>query len=136
MTRKLERNLLMAGSIWNAITALLTIFAYSPWFQKVGVDKLKQTNPDTMLVGTTMIDSVTKVVVTFGLFMFVGAIVNFVIAKNMKDHAIQYKIVIWIAAWGILQLVTMDVIGFVIFLITFVIYLAKNKAIKLSGVEI
>lgn len=132
MSRGLERKLLMAGSIWNLITALITIFGYSTWFKKTGVQGLQNTSVDTMLVGTTMIDSVSKVILTFGLFMFVGAIVNFLIARNMQDNIIQRKTLIWIACWGLLQLLVMDVIGFVLFLIAFVIYTAKNKAIKLS----
>ncbi|HZH59878.1 MAG TPA: hypothetical protein VEY70_09925 [Metabacillus sp.] len=132
MSRGLERKLLMVGSIWNMITALITIFGYSTWFKKTGVQGLQNTSVDTMLVGTTMIDSVSKVILTFGLFMFVGAIVNFLIARNMQDNIIQRKTLIWIACWGLLQLLVMDVIGFVLFLIAFVIYTAKNKAIKLS----
>ncbi|PMC33756.1 hypothetical protein CJ195_26730 [Bacillus sp. UMB0899] len=132
MNRGLERKLLIAGSIWNMITALITIFGYSTWFKKTGVQGLQNTSIDTMLVGTTMIDSVSKVILTFGLFMFVGAITNFLIARNMQDNTIQRKTLIWIACWGLLQLLVMDVIGFVIFLIAFVIYTAKNKAIKLS----
>ncbi|MBU7594302.1 hypothetical protein [Metabacillus halosaccharovorans] len=132
MNRGLERKLLMAGSIWNMITALITIFGYSTWFKKTGVQGLQNTSVDTMFVGTTMIDSVSKVIVTFGLFMFVGAIVNFLIARNMQDNSIQRKTLIWIVCWGLFQLCVMDVIGFLLFLIAFVIYTAKNKAIKLS----
>jgi uncharacterized membrane protein YvlD (DUF360 family) len=132
MSRGLERKLLIAGSIWNMFTALVTIFGYSTWFKNTGVQALQNTSVDTMLVGTTMIDSVSKVILTFGLFIFVGAIVNFLIARNLKDNEIQYKTLIWIACWGILQLFALDIVGFVLFLVLFVIYFAKNKAIKLS----
>jgi hypothetical protein len=136
MSRGLERKLLIAGSIWNLVTALITIFGYSTWFKKEGIQGLQGAEPAAMAIGTTMIDSVSKVIVTFGLFIFVGAIVNFLIAKNLKDDEIQKKIVLWISCWGIIQLLTMDVIGFVIYLIAFVIYMAKNKVIKLHQIQV
>jgi hypothetical protein len=132
MSRGLERKLLIAGSIWNMFTALITIFGYSTWFKNTGVKGLQGASIDTKLVGTTMIDSVSKVILTFGLFIFVGSIVTFLIARNIKDNEIQNKTLLWVAFWGVLQLFTMDIVGFVLFLVAFIIYLAKNKAIKLA----
>jgi hypothetical protein len=136
MSRGLERKLLIAGSIWNLVTALITIFGYSTWFKKEGIQGLQGAEPAAMAVGTTMIDSVSKVIVTFGLFIFVGAIVNFLVARNLRDDEIQKKMVLWIACWGIIQLLAMDVVGFVIYMIAFVIYMAKNKAVKLQHIQV
>ncbi|SDZ48275.1 hypothetical protein SAMN05421736_11439 [Evansella caseinilytica] len=132
MSRGLERKLLIAGSVWNMFTAIITIFGYSTWFKSTGTQSLQNTAADTMFVGTQLIDNVTRVILTFGLFIFVGAIVNFLIARNIRDNEIQYKTMLWIAGWGLLQLLVMDVIGFVLFLVAFVLYAAKNKAIKLT----
>ena len=135
MSRGLERKLLIAGSIWNLILSVVTLFGYSTWFKTSGLEGLQDASPETVVVGTTLIDSVSKVILTFGLFMFVGAIVNFIIAKNVKDDTIQKKIIAWIVCWGLIQLFSMDIVGFVLYLITFVIYMAKNKAIKITQVE-
>jgi hypothetical protein len=136
MSRGLERKLLIAGSIWNLVTALITLFGYSTWFKQEGIQGLQGSEPAVIAVGTTMIDSVSKVIVTFGLFIFVGAVVNFLIARNLRDDEIQKKTVLWIACWGIIQLLAMDVVGFVIYLIAFVIYMAKNKAVKLHQIQV
>ncbi|MEK3888227.1 hypothetical protein [Bacillus sp. FSL K6-3431] len=136
MGRKLEKKLLIAGSIWNMFTALITILGYSTWFKKTGVQGIQDNTVDSVVAGMTLIDNVTKVILTFGLLIFVGAIVNFLIARNIKDGEIQYKTLIWIACWGIFQLLVMDIVGFVLFLVVFVIYSAKNKAIKLSQTQL
>ncbi|GIN56051.1 hypothetical protein J8TS2_03700 [Lederbergia ruris] len=135
MKRGAERKLLIAGSIWNMFTALITIFGYSIWFKKTGVKGLEETTLDHVFATTTVIDHVTKLIVMFGLLIFVGAIINFIISRKMRDGEIQPKILIWIACWGVFLLFTMDIIGFVLYLIAFVLYLAKNKAIKLSERE-
>lgn len=40
------------------------------------------------------------------------------------------------AIWGAVLLASMDIIGFLLVLIAFVTYLAKNKAIKLTKEEL
>lgn len=132
MNRKLERILLFVGSTWNLVTSLLTMFSYNTWFNREGAQQLENTDAGTMILGTHLIDNISKVILTFGLFMFVGSIVNFLIAIKIKDNKIQYNIMIWIAIWGIVQLISMDILGFIIYMVAFVIYLAKNKAIKIS----
>lgn len=132
MSRKTERVLLFVGSIWNLITSLLTIFSYNTWFNREGAQQLENTDHGTLILGTHLIDNISKVILTFGLFVFVGSIVNFLIAVKMKDNMIQHRIMIWIAIWGIVHLASMDILGFVIYMIAFIVYLAKNKAIRLS----
>ncbi|MFD1848602.1 hypothetical protein [Oceanobacillus bengalensis] len=133
MNRGLERKLLFTGAGWNLFTALLTIFSYHTWFNNQGAKQLGNADGSTLLVGTHLLDNVSKVILTFGLFMFVASILNFLIAVKLKDNMIQKKVLIWIGIWAAVQLATMDVIGFVIYLLAFVIYFAKNKAIKLSN---
>ena len=109
------------------------MFSYNTWFHKEGTHQLGSVDINTMIVGTHLLDNISKVILTFGLFMFVGSIINFLISIKMKDDIIQNKILIWIGFWGLVQLLSMDIIGFIIFMVVFIIYLAKNKAIKLSG---
>ena len=132
MTRKTERTLLFIGSIWNLITSLLTMFSYHTWFNREGAQQLESIDTGTLILGTHLIDNISKVILTFGLFVFVGSIVNFFIAIKLKDDRVQPKVMIWIASWGIIQLVSMDILGFIIYMIAFVIYFAKNKAVKIS----
>ena len=132
MTRKTERTLLFIGSIWNLITSLLTMFSYHTWFNREGAQQLESIDIGTLILGTHLIDNISKVILTFGLFVFVGSIVNFFIAIKLKDDRVQPKVMIWIASWGIIQLVSMDILGFIIYMIAFVIYFAKNKAVKIS----
>jgi hypothetical protein len=132
MRRGTERNLLFAGSVWNLITSLLTLFSYYTWFDKEGAQRLENADTSMLIVGSTMISNILQVILIFGLFMFIGAIVNFLIAVKMRNNEIQYKILIWIGVWGLVQLLSMDLIGFVIFMVAFVVYLAKNKAIKIA----
>ncbi|WP_088105650.1 hypothetical protein [Halalkalibacter urbisdiaboli] len=135
MSRGIERILLISGSLWNLVTSLLTIFSYYSWFNIEGAKRLESADLNTMIAGSQMVNNILQIILIFGLFMFVGAIVNFLIAVKMKDNEIQYKVLIWIGVWGIVQLFSMDLIGFAIFLVAFVIYLAKNKAIRLAKAQ-
>ncbi|WP_260681914.1 hypothetical protein [Alkalicoccobacillus porphyridii] len=85
-----------------------------------------------MLAGSQMVNNVLQVILLFGIFTLIGAIITFFLAVKMKDHSIQKGIMIWIAVWGMILLFSMDILGFLLFLIAFVIYLAKNKAIRLA----
>jgi|SRR5699024_3697702 len=133
MNRRFERILLFIGASWNLITSLLTIFSYNTWFNNQGTQQLRGADGNELIVGSHLLDNVSKVIMTFGLFMFVSSMVTFLIAVKMKDNKIQKKILIWIGMWAVIQLVSMDIIGFVIFLLSFVIYISKNKAIKLAN---
>jgi len=132
MKRGIERKLLIIGSIWNLVTALLTIFSYNSWFTKEGEKQLLNSETNTMIAGSQMINNISSIIFLFGLFVFVGALVNFLIAVILKDNEIQYKLMIWIGIWAAIQLLSMDILGFLIYMVAFVIYMAKNKAIKMS----
>ncbi|MFS0752404.1 hypothetical protein [Oceanobacillus sp. 1P07AA] len=133
MYRKTERRLLFVGATWNLITSLLTIFSYNTWFQAQGKVVLEGAEAESLVIGASMLDNISKVILTFGLFVFVGAIINFLIAVKLKDNTIQKSFLIWIGVWSVIQLASMDILGFVIYLLIFIIYLAKNKAIRLSA---
>ncbi|WP_306982919.1 hypothetical protein [Alkalicoccobacillus murimartini] len=133
--RGIERKLLIVGSMWNACTALLTIFSYYSWFDQEGAARLESQELNTMIAGSQMVNNILQVIMLFGIFMLIGALINFVVAVKLKDHEIQKGVVIWMVVWGLILIVSMDIIGFLIVLFALVIYLAKNKAIKLSKEE-
>lgn len=132
MKRTAERTLLLIGACWNLVTALLTIFSYNTWFSNEGAKQFENTEKNMQLVGTHLMNNVSNIIFIFGLFVLLGAIFNFIIALRLKDNQIQNKLLVWIGIWGVFQLLTMDIVGFLLFLFAFVLYLAKNKAIKLS----
>src|SRR5699024_10561411 len=112
MKRGLERKLLIVGSIWNLVTALLTIFSYNSWFTREGEKQLLNSDTNTMIAGSQMINNISSIIFLFGLFMLVGSLVNFLIAVKLKDNQIQYKLMTWIAIWAAIQLLSMDILGF------------------------
>ncbi|WP_078579021.1 DUF4064 domain-containing protein [Salipaludibacillus agaradhaerens] len=132
MSRGLERKLLIIGAAWNMITALLTIFNYYSWFNREGAQRLEAVDLNTAIAGSQMVNNILQIILIFGIFMLVGAIITFLVAVKIRDNEIQKKVVIWIGFWAVVQLMSMDLIGVSIYLIAFVVYLAKNKAIKMS----
>ncbi|MEK4563434.1 hypothetical protein MKX54_01945 [Alkalihalobacillus sp. FSL R5-0424] len=134
--RGIERKLLIVAAIWNACTALLTIFSYYNWFDREGAARLESQELSTAIAGSQMVNNVLQVIMLYGIFVLIGAIITFVVAVKIKDHTIQKGAVIWMAIWGAVLLASMDIIGFLLVLIAFVTYLAKNKAIKLTKEEL
>ncbi|MCK0472889.1 hypothetical protein [Halalkalibacter sp. APA_J-10(15)] len=132
VSRKLERTFIIIGAAWNLVIALVTMFQYYTWFQREGALKLEETDMNTMIAGSQMVNNVLQVILIYSLFIFVGAIVNFLIAVKLQDDEIQYKVLIWIGVWAAIMLTMTDIIGFALYSIAFVMYLAKNKAIKLA----
>ncbi|WP_067839426.1 hypothetical protein [Amphibacillus sediminis] len=133
MKRGIERKLVMIGATWNLFTSLMTLFGYYRWFNREGSQAFQGVEVELAIVGTSLIDNISRIILTFGLFIFVMAIVNFLVGLHLKDGQIQTKIWIWLGIWAFVQLLTSDVIGFLIFMFAFVIYLAKNKAIRLAN---
>lgn len=132
MKRGLERKLVMTGAIWNLFTALMTLFGYYRWFNDAGAQALEGSNADLAIVGTSLMGNVSRVILAFGLFMFVMAIINFLVGVHLKDNQIQKRTMIWLALWAVIQLASMDVVGFLIYMLAFVFYFAKNKAIRMN----
>src|SRR5690625_7350523 len=100
MTRKTERTMLFIGSIWNLITSLLTMFSYHTGFNREGAQQLESIDIGTLILGTHLIDNISKVILTFVLFVFVGSIINFIIVINLKDNMIALIVMICIARSG------------------------------------
>ncbi|WP_231686850.1 hypothetical protein [Bacillus sp. JCM 19034] len=135
ISRKLERTFMIIGAAWNLVISLVTMFQYYTWFQHEGALRLEETDINTMIAGSQMVNNVLQVILIYSLFIFVGAIVNFLIAVKVQDDEIQYKVLIWIGVWSAIMLAMMDIVGFALYSIAFVMYLAKNKAIKLKNGE-
>ncbi|MCM3513286.1 MULTISPECIES: hypothetical protein [Carnobacterium] len=132
MKRNIERKLFLAGSIWNIINAFITVFAYSMWVRSEGISYLRTIPTNVVEVNGNLVDSLFTVSVTYGLLLFVIGFINFFIIKKIEDGKIQKKIILWTGALIFLSLLTLDIISLLCYLIMFVVYQSKNKAIRLA----
>lgn len=133
MNRGIERKLIMSGAVWNLFTSLMTLFGYYRWFNEQGAQALEGESAELTIVGTSLVGNISRVILAFGLFMLIIAIINFLVGVHLKDNQIQKKTMVWLGIWVIIQLICTDIIGFLIYLFAFIIYLAKNKAVRLAN---
>lgn len=130
MNRNAEKCLVYCGAIWNIITASFTILGYSSWFKKSGISVLENKHQLTY-INSTMVDSITKVIMIFGLFMLTVGIINLFVAKNFTVNQIDKRVIVWLWAVTGIQFVSFDLIGLVFYLVATVLYCSKNKAIRM-----
>ncbi|MDQ0223051.1 DUF4064 domain-containing protein [Streptococcus moroccensis] len=133
MVRKAEKILLYLAAGWNIINSILTIFGYSSWFQSESNDLLESGNNLTYL-NASLVDTISKVVMLYGLLTLIIGIITFIIAKTMKPQP-NKKIILWILACLLFSFISYDVIAIVFYLSTITIYIARNRALKKKGVE-
>lgn len=131
MNRKIEKNMLRVAATWNIITAALTIFGYSSWFKSEGV-KAFETQEELSYFSTSMLDSLISIIMIFGLFILAIGIINLFVAKSMDKQLIDKRMKWWLIACVIIHLLCFDLVAVILYLITVVIYCARNKAIKMS----
>lgn len=132
MKRGLERKLIMTGAVWNLFTALVTLFGYYGWFNNQVNLAIAGKASDVQIVSTSFAGNVSRVILAFGLFMFAMSIINFLVGVHLKDGQIQKRITTWLIIWIVIQIASMDIIGFLLYLFAFIFYKAKNKAIMLE----
>lgn len=129
MKRNAEKRLMIAGGIWNIVAAALTVFGYSGWFRDQGTKVLSHVDK-TNYTNTSMLDSLVKVAMIYGLFVLLMGIVTLFVARLMEDKMIDRKIMIWLGVCTAVSFVSFDVLGIFFYLAALVIYLARNKALK------
>lgn len=130
MNRNVEKCLVYCGAIWNIITASFTILGYSSWFKKSGISVLENKHQLTY-INSAMVDSITKVIMIFGLFMLTIGLINLFVAKNFTVNQIDKRVIVWLWAVTGIQFVSFDLIGLVFYLVATVLYCSKNKAIRM-----
>jgi len=135
MTRSLERKVIYVASSWQIITGLITIFFYSNYIKKLG---LQMDNPtEIQVLGMEGIfSSFSTFAVSFGIFfVFIGVLNIFFAKMVMKDHTVQKGLPIF---WLVLVIVfyfLSDYISLLLTLVSAIIALSKNKAIAQSETE-
>lgn len=130
MKRKIERNLLRVSGIWDIGIGLVTMFGYYPWFEERGISSFQNLDNYDYL-SSSLVGMISKVVLIIALATILVGGLSLIIAKNMKHNRIDKGIMRWIFACIIIHLLIYDVIGLVLYLVSFVIYISRNKAIKM-----
>lgn len=131
VSRRLERKSITIGAIWQIISGVITIFIYSPYVKSQvnhldGLSAFESKGVETIISGAHFLVS------NIGLFFLAMGIFNLYLVKTIKDHSIEKKKSIWFMACGIISYLTFDIISTFIYIVSSIIMLSKNKAIKLS----
>lgn len=132
MKRHLERNLLRLGGTWNLINGLITVLGFSSQLKIDGISYLTNSSIDGLEVSGSLIDSVYMIAVGYGLIQIIIGIVNYIVVRNMKNNQIQKGFIIWLGAIMSVSIVTADIMGTLLYVVLFVLYQSRNKAIRLS----
>jgi len=133
MKRTLERNLLRGGAIWNLINGMVTILGYATWIKTSGIGALSSGMSADINFDGSLIDSVYTIAVGYGILQLIIGVFNLIIVRRMRNNQIQKRVVFWLGGLLIFSVVTLDVIGIIIYSVLFVIYQSRNKAIRLAN---
>ncbi|MBO0488168.1 DUF4064 domain-containing protein [Vagococcus fluvialis] len=129
--RTTEKRLLIAVGVWNIITSVLTIFGYSSWFKNEGV-KIFEANNQLTYLNTSMLDSLVSIILVFGLLIFLIGVINIYMSKKVSGIKNYWKMNVWLIICLIIHFVSFDIVGILLYLVTFVIYIARTKAFKVK----
>ncbi|MDK2780715.1 MAG: hypothetical protein PWP61_1012 [Trichococcus sp.] len=133
MKRTLERNLLRGGAIWNLINGMVTILGYATWIKTSGIGALSSGMSADINFDGSLIDSVYTIAVGYGILQLIIGVFNLIIVRRMRNNQIQKRVVFWLGGLLLFSVVTLDVIGIIIYSVLFVIYQSRNKAIRLAN---
>lgn len=132
MNRKLERRLVIIGSVWQIVSGLLTIFVYASFIKKEGLNASYNSLAKLEAV-QSIFGSMYMFSVTFGMLFVILGILNLYLAKTLKDDKAEIKKPIWFMFLGLSSYLVMDVLGSLMFLSSGILALAKNKPISKLG---
>lgn len=129
MKRKTEKIFIRLGASWSILTAILTIFGYSLWFKDQGVNALMSENKLNYATSST-VDNIVRVVMIFGLLVLAMGIANLFVAKFLENQLMDKKVVIWLSFCVLIDFLSFDFIGVFFYLVSVVIYVARNRAYR------
>ncbi|KKI92383.1 hypothetical protein WQ54_09405 [Bacillus sp. SA1-12] len=132
MNRKLERRFIRIGAIWQIVSGLLTIFVYASFIKNEGLNSSYNTIVK-LEAAQSVFGSLYMFSVSFGMIFVILGILNFVLAKSLKDDQVEIKRPIWFIVLGVASYFVMDILGSIMFLSAGVLALAKNKSIAKLG---
>lgn len=119
----------MVGSIWQIVSGLLTIFVYASYIKNEGLNSSYNTLAKWE-AAQSIFGSLYMFSVTFGMLFVILGMVNFVLAKTLKDDQAEVKKPIWFLLVGLASYLVMDLLGSLMFLSAGILALAKNKSIS------
>ncbi|MDQ0227861.1 hypothetical protein [Metabacillus niabensis] len=129
MNRKLERRLVLIGSIWQIVSGLLTIFVYASFIKNEGMHSSYNTLAK-LEAAQSVFGSLYMFSVSFGMLFVILGILNLVLGKSLKDDKAERRKPIWFILLGLSSYIVMDIIGSFMFLSAGILALAKNKSVK------
>ncbi|WP_265457894.1 hypothetical protein [Enterococcus sp. HY326] len=124
MNRKIERRLVKITGIWQIIDGLITILVYGIYQQQV------------LTGGLSTIEHVGNMfffICMFGTLLIGLGLFNLILSKRyMKDQETSKKIGCYLLVLGIFSYFIMDFVTMVLAMAAGVIFLARNKSIRIS----
>ncbi|WP_278600596.1 hypothetical protein [Clostridium tertium] len=128
LNRKLERNMILIGSIWQLLSGLATIFIYATYIKTkgVGLGDISQVDITSIQL---LLDNVYIVTTTIGFLFMAMGLVNLYIYKKTKNNVVEKGKGIWFIVCSLISYFFMDIISAILFMVSGVIMLSKNKAI-------
>lgn len=128
LNRKLERNMILIGSVWQILSGLATIFIYATYIKTkgVGIEDISKVDVTSIQL---LLDNVYIVTTTVGFLFITMGLVNLYIYKKTKNNMIEKGKGIWLIICSVISYFFMDIISAILFMVSGVIMLSKNKAI-------
>lgn len=133
MERKAERRTIVVVSVWHFINALLTIFVFGLWFKNNGDFTVNELYPELAGGSSSFVDILYTVMSTYGIAILLIGIANIYCLRYLRDDTINRKWQLWMVVMCLVSLFSMDVISTFLYMIVFVTYISKNKAIRLNN---
>ncbi len=128
LNRKLERNMILIGSVWQIISGLATIFIYATYIKTKGVGREDISKVDVTSI-QLLLDNVYIVTTTIGFLFIAMGLINLYIYKKTKNNVIEKGKGVWLIICSVISYFFMDIISAILFMVSGVIMLSKNKAI-------
>ena len=128
LNRKLERNMILIGSICQLLSGLATIFIYATYIKTKGVGLVDISQVDITSI-QFLLDNVYIVTTTIGFLFMAMGLVNLYIYKKTKNNVVEKGKGIWLIVCSLISYFFMDIISAILFMVSGVIMLSKNKAI-------
>lgn len=131
MNRNIERRIAYVGGAWQVISGVITIFMYSTWIKKQGFSVVGDSQLN-ISASQSMIDSIYTFSTTLGILFLGLGLLNLYLSKSMRNDRIEKKIPVWFVLCGIMSYFLMDFLSCFTFIVSGVIAMARNKAIKIE----
>ncbi len=131
VNRKPEKIVLIAAGMYNILMASLTVFVYSNWLKNSSYDILQARG--LLTKGVSDANSLVYVSQIYGFIVAVIGVISLMVASRyMKASSISKGVMVYLGVCVVFSLATADWLGLVAYSVCFVLYNARNKAIRLS----